>query len=335
MKYAAAMALAGELVSAEDANHETFKRLVPLCPECKSPVYFRQAQDRVSTKGKPYSVPAHWCHFQTDLEQAVECEKRVAKYTLEDKNKIKSKARNQRLKWLQRGFWGIFKKYYKKYLNDSHVEYNVFDDTLILDGDLIDTLDFVSDAELNHDSLDREFDNLCQCYIKLTIGGFPDYDYIAENRNDTKTVKKLYSLFPEIQEKFITNENNVLNAAQYINYIKEVFVFLFTPRMKDVKRSIYYFVLLEYAWLLTNKSYCCSILENDRGKKSFRFKKEFLESVENKSEYNHRISYLFRRLSLGLIVLIFAIPWDHEFSYLKEHGTFSKTIPEGYDYSNA
>ena len=103
MKYASAMKYGGELVNAIECDYDSFKQLVPLCPECKEPVYLRAGGDRKSSKGKPYKIGAHWCHFKgVSDEQVASCESRVNGYSEKDKQRIASKARGQRLKLLQR-----------------------------------------------------------------------------------------------------------------------------------------------------------------------------------------------------------------------------------------
>ena len=108
MKYASAMKYGGELVAAVDCDYNSFKELVPLCPNCKEPVYLRIGGQRESVKGKAYQIAPHWCHFKgISAEQVAGCELRVNGYTEKDRAKIAAQARGQRLKLLQRWFWKI------------------------------------------------------------------------------------------------------------------------------------------------------------------------------------------------------------------------------------
>lgn len=108
MEHAAAMKYGGELVAAVDCTYDSFKELVPLCPECKEPVFLRAGGDRLSTKGKAHKIGPHWCHFRgISAEQVASCESRVNSYTEKDKQRIAAKARGQRLKLLQRWFWTV------------------------------------------------------------------------------------------------------------------------------------------------------------------------------------------------------------------------------------
>ena len=109
MKYASAMKYGGELVAAVDCDYSSFKELVPLCPNCKEPVYLRSGGQRESVKGKAYQIGPHWCHFKgISAEQVSGCELRVNGYTEKDRAKIAAQARGQRLKLLQRWFWRVF-----------------------------------------------------------------------------------------------------------------------------------------------------------------------------------------------------------------------------------
>lgn len=109
MKYASAMKYGGELVAAIDCDYNSFKELVPLCPNCKEPVYLRIGGHRESVKGKAYQIAPHWCHFKgISAEQVSGCELRVNDYTEKDRAKIAAQARGQRLKLLQRWFWTVY-----------------------------------------------------------------------------------------------------------------------------------------------------------------------------------------------------------------------------------
>lgn len=111
MKHAAAMKYGGELVAAEDCNYDSFKELVPLCPNCKEPVFLRTGGDRISPKGTEFKIGPHWCHFKgVSAEQVASCESRVSGYTDKDRQRIAAQARGQRLKLLQRWFWSVVTK---------------------------------------------------------------------------------------------------------------------------------------------------------------------------------------------------------------------------------
>lgn len=112
MKYASAMKYGGELVDAVDCDYDSFKELIPLCPNCKEPVFLRTGGPRESVKGKAYQIGPHWCHFKgISAEQVAGCELRVNGYTEKDRAKIAAQARGQRLKLLQRWFWDVVKQH--------------------------------------------------------------------------------------------------------------------------------------------------------------------------------------------------------------------------------
>ena len=112
MKYASAMKYGGELVDAQDCDYDSFKELVPLCPNCKEPVFLRTGGQRESVKGKAYQIGPHWCHFKgISKEQVAGCELRVNGYTEKDRAKIAAQARGQRLKLLQRWFMSVLRSH--------------------------------------------------------------------------------------------------------------------------------------------------------------------------------------------------------------------------------
>lgn len=107
MKYAAAMRYGGELVNAADCDHQDYRYLGLLCPECKDPVFLKATSTRTQ-KDKTISVSAHFSHFKSkDPALALQCEQRVQSYTPEELQRRATQARGQRLRLLQRWFWQI------------------------------------------------------------------------------------------------------------------------------------------------------------------------------------------------------------------------------------
>ncbi len=116
MQQAAAMAYGGELVDAADCTANDFKTLIPLCPNCKEPVYLVESITRKPRKpnGKPVQVKAHWSHFPAvNRETAAACEVRVKGYTSRQRQKIATQASQQRLRWLKRWFWQVYCEQHK------------------------------------------------------------------------------------------------------------------------------------------------------------------------------------------------------------------------------
>ena len=104
----------GVLIAATDADHDSYKRLGLLCPHCKDAV-FLQAPSQRQTEGKPIDIPAHFKHFKAkDPALVKECENRVNKYDAKEIRRSAARARNQRLKLLQRRFWEVLTSYYEQ-----------------------------------------------------------------------------------------------------------------------------------------------------------------------------------------------------------------------------
>lgn len=112
MKYAAAMKYGGELVSAIGCDYASFKQLVPLCPECKEPVFLRKEFRRESSITEGSIVQACWCHFRKiNSQDFIECENRVNSYSSEKREQLASESKGQRLKLLNKWFWDVWLNY--------------------------------------------------------------------------------------------------------------------------------------------------------------------------------------------------------------------------------
>ena len=164
MKYASAMKYGGELVDAVDCDYDSFKELIPLCPNCKEPVFLRTGGPRESVKGKAYQIGPHWCHFKgISAEQVAGCELRVNGYTEKDRAKIAAQARGQRLKLLQRWFMTVLRNHplwwnvgalFDKVASDqgwSKQEVNALMD--------IKSLTVVNNKAVIHEFIDKKFSN--------------------------------------------------------------------------------------------------------------------------------------------------------------------------------
>ena len=107
----------GVLIAATDADHDSYKRLGLLCPHCKDAV-FLQAPSQRQGEGKTVAIPAHFKHFKAkDPALVKECENRVNKYDAKEIRRQAARARNQRLRLLQRRFWEILTSYYEQKLD--------------------------------------------------------------------------------------------------------------------------------------------------------------------------------------------------------------------------
>lgn len=110
MRLAESIRYGGNLVSAEDCDYDAYKHLGLICPECKNPVFLRGEYLRVAPKsGEQVLVKPSFAHFKAaDPTQIIACENRVASYDRQELERRANKARNQRLKLLQRWFWQVF-----------------------------------------------------------------------------------------------------------------------------------------------------------------------------------------------------------------------------------
>lgn len=110
VKYAASIKYGGQLIDVLDCDHNSYKHLGLLCPECKNPVFLREGHSRTAPKSKELiKVEAAFAHFKAqDPAQVLACENRVAVYDRALLEKRAAAARNQRLKLLHRWFWQIF-----------------------------------------------------------------------------------------------------------------------------------------------------------------------------------------------------------------------------------
>lgn len=118
MRYCKSLLYGGVLVDAQNANYEDYARLLLRCPnpQCGVPVHLvaakhREEHTRVAPKSKAivlvkeHDVPAYWSHF--DGIESETCELRVRQITQQDIERVRTQARNQRLRVFQRRFWQI------------------------------------------------------------------------------------------------------------------------------------------------------------------------------------------------------------------------------------
>lgn len=110
MRYASAMLYGGQLIDAADADKDLSGLL---CPHCKQPV-FLQAGYSCQVGDTGVEIPAHFKHIIVRNSALVKkCESRVQKYDAAEIQRRAAQAKNQRLRILQRGFWGILVGYYE------------------------------------------------------------------------------------------------------------------------------------------------------------------------------------------------------------------------------
>lgn len=77
MRYAESIRYGGQLIEAQDCDHDSYKMLGLLCPECKSPVFLRTKHERL-IKGKYHPVEPTFSHFKAvDASQIARCVEKV------------------------------------------------------------------------------------------------------------------------------------------------------------------------------------------------------------------------------------------------------------------
>ncbi|GGA56987.1 hypothetical protein [Okeania sp. KiyG1] len=102
MKYAESILLAGELIPADKADHNTYKELLCRCPECGHEVFLSREHERNYKSGKTAQIPNTWKHFKEVPElSASRCEARVGRYSYKSIQRKNSVARKQRVKFYQ------------------------------------------------------------------------------------------------------------------------------------------------------------------------------------------------------------------------------------------
>lgn len=107
MRYASSIRYGGQLIDAADVDYQAYKHLGLLCPNCKEPVFLQGESSRMLQE-KIVAIPAHFKHFAAaDSALVKQCEARVAKYDQKELELRATRARNQRLRLLQKWFWQI------------------------------------------------------------------------------------------------------------------------------------------------------------------------------------------------------------------------------------
>jgi hypothetical protein len=259
MKYASAMKYGGELVAAVDCDYSSFKELVPLCPNCKEPVYLRIGGQRESVKGKAYQIGPHWCHFKgISAEQVSGCELRVNGYTEQDRAKIAAQARGQRLKLLQRWFWRVFfdgfvRKYKipkltidknfaiaeKEFLscsNDDNLLYCLLPASLGWENKSEFAQVVAKEFEKEWVADFSEIHDGAKLNAVLKFPCIPELLYFVREygKNNPETVKNHY-------ERYIENGNAVPNGADEILHRRialEVHAFLLSPKQNSTLAAV-------------------------------------------------------------------------------------------------
>lgn len=113
MKKAKSMYLIGEIVSADQCDYESSRKLGLVCPFCNEVVFLRASSMRETTlrngKRVTQEIPSYFAHYPSTFN-GFECENRAL--TKEGKAEIEKlviESKNQRLKLFNDSLWDIFK----------------------------------------------------------------------------------------------------------------------------------------------------------------------------------------------------------------------------------
>lgn len=338
MKYASAMKYGGELVDAVDCDYDSFKELIPLCPNCKEPVFLRTGGPRESVKGKAYQIGPHWCHFKgISAEQVAGCELRVNGYTEKDRAKIAAQARGQRLKLLQRWFWEVFALSHKESFEDgiesAIKKANTFQDRVAPWVQNFIGLERERGGDSHADWLER-IEHVIHCIQTKSLCIFSCKDFEFRNGMQEIDVSKSFEdWFPvliEFQKKYLAGNvpfEAELTSQQHARCVKEVCCFLWSRHNVDILTSIFmlgFWEVIDYAdqqpWF------------QPPGFKVWRDGKLFIDmpmsfssvqiktslvSSESKMIAINQWSWIYQIAELHVLYLIATIPWASEFQRLE------------------
>jgi len=99
------MYLAGEIVTPDLCDHDSYKELGLVCPFCRLPVFFCTGSQYINSKQKEIIRNAHFSHFKIHSEQGRLCEARsITKAGRQEIERIDSANRQQRLLLFYRHF---------------------------------------------------------------------------------------------------------------------------------------------------------------------------------------------------------------------------------------
>lgn len=228
MKYAKSLRYGGELIAAKDCDYKSFQKLLPLCPECSEPVHLRKGGNRTSSTGKSYEVATYWSHFKSvSAEQKASCEARVDSYSEVERQKIASKARGQRLRWLNQYFWQVWTSVHLPAGADiATYEYVKNIPTLQFESRLIYEANILS-------LMLRKEENLAANPFREMLEAIARGQQLALIRDD-----KHHLLLGELQVDFYESIEKGLDLHLHSRYCWEVLSFLCTARSRPILSDI-------------------------------------------------------------------------------------------------
>lgn len=109
MLQAKSMYFGGDIVCAKECNYNSYVRLGLKCPFCNCAVFLRSASSRI-INGIEKPITAYFAHFASGSNDNWDCEARAkTKAGGEEIERVKTEARNQRLKIYNDKLWQIIK----------------------------------------------------------------------------------------------------------------------------------------------------------------------------------------------------------------------------------
>ena len=229
MKYAKAMRYGGELIDAADSDYSDFKKLIPLCPECSEPVHLRKESDRVSSLGKEFEIPKHWSHFKSvSEEQKAGCEARVSGYTEEDKRRIQTKARGQRLRLIQKYMETAIRAIpYLEYLDNASSQANRDSEWI---ANKAETIKIFRNLILS--ASNSEVSEIVETVLEKAIDGtFPDNETMLYIHSSISRIKKN----SEIHSKITSEVLKFLCAKRQKKFLNKLCSYAFLQCLAEFK----------------------------------------------------------------------------------------------------
>lgn len=303
MQLASSIYLGGQLVSAEDANYESYKELGLICPSCKSAVFFQKSYIRNAGSLLETKVRSQFKHFKAiDATLVKLCEARVAKYNQKEINKQVAKAKNQRLRTFQNYFWKLFEMHYQKEMNFPVSE----------------ILEWTVPTELE------------ERYQPKNIGNVLTNLFYSSNKEDSQLLAKQFidagfngehiivcinpagngvSISSQVQFDFISKMRNKLDKDLQNQIVLEVIDFFYSKNSRPLVTKMFTLA----AWVLLDSiadgSEFGFVGTTSFGNRHINF--EFWDNVENK--------VLFYCYAHAHIIMWFSLlPWSNVFSKMSK-----------------
>jgi hypothetical protein len=185
-----------------------------MCPECKEPVFLRQASKTAS---------ACWCHFKGSKSDIALCELRVNSYSDNKRKRLANTARNQLLALLRKHFWKVW-----------HSEPNKIKTHELNEANLLTNHKSEWKTELykimwwHHINHAENSKQMLEFYIN---------HYLVETRNFTDGMKGEDNVLRDLEKCY--QESTLLHRHYQQNVVSVVFDFLSTAKTREITCAMY------------------------------------------------------------------------------------------------